>query len=329
MTFGYNMRAIILEAINTPLAVTEIPKPQPKAGEKCIHVHYAALNHRDVWITKGQYASIVTPVILGSDGAGIDEEGNEVIINPGFDFGDDERAQSSRFNMLGMPSNGTLAEYVCVPEKYIFPKPSHLTLEQAAALPLAGLTAYRALFVRGAYKPGERVLVTGIGGGVALFAMQYALACGSEVWVTSSSEEKITNAVAMGAKGGVNYKDENWHKSLIEQKITFDVVVDGAGGAGFSKLAAVCAPGARIAIYGGTAGKIEGLSPQIIFWKQITIAGSTMGSDKDFEAMLAFVNEKKIVPVVSHVFMFDEAQAAFDYMESGQQFGKPVVKIVY
>jgi zinc-binding alcohol dehydrogenase/oxidoreductase len=321
------MKAIILNAINTPLNMTELPKPEKKEGEKHIRIAYAALNHRDVWITKGQYASIVTPIVLGSDGSGYDEDENEVIINPGFDFGNDERAQGNRFNMLGMPANGTLAQYVSVHQKYIFPKPEHLTLEQAAALPLAGLTAYRALFVRGMYQPEERVLITGIGGGVALFAMQYALACGSEVWVTSSSDEKIARAVEMGAKGGVNYKDENWHKSLTEKKIFFDVIVDGAAGAGFSKLLTVCNPGARIAVYGGTAGKIESISPQVLFWKQITIAGSTMGSEKDFAEMLAFVNEKKIVPVVSKTFEMEEAQAAFDYMGKGEQFGKPVIRI--
>lgn len=321
------MKAIILEAINTPLTVTELPKPEAKSGETLVRVNYAALNHRDVWITKGQYAAIVTPIVLGSDCCGTDEAGNEVIINPGFNFGDDPRAQSSRFSMLGMPQNGTLAEYVSVESKYVFPKPAHLSAEQAAALPLAGVTAYRALFVRGAYKPGERVLVTGIGGGVALFAMQYALACGSEVWVTSSSEEKIAKAVALGAQGGVNYTTPDWHKTFTDQKLFFDVVVDGAAGPGFSKLLSVCNPGARIALYGGTAGKVDGLSPQVLFWKQITLAGSTMGSDQDFKDMLAFVNEKKIVPVVSKTFTMAQAQEAFDYMGNGQQFGKPVVKI--
>lgn len=321
------MKAIILEVINTPLTVTELPKPEAKSGETLVRVKYAALNHRDVWITKGQYAAIVTPIVLGSDCCGTDEAGNEVIINPGFNFGDDPRAQSSRFSMLGMPHNGTLAEYVRVESKYVFPKPAHLTAEQAAALPLAGVTAYRALFVRGAYKPGERVLVTGIGGGVALFAMQYALACGSEVWVTSSSEEKIAKAVALGAKGGVNYTTPDWHKTFTDQKLFFDVVVDGAAGPGFSKLLSVCNPGARIAVYGGTAGKVDGLSPQTLFWKQITVAGSTMGSEQDFKDMLALVNEKKIVPVVSKTFAMDQAQEAFDYMGKGQQFGKPVIRI--
>lgn len=321
------MKAIILEAINTPLKLTDLPKPEAKPGQTLVRVNYAALNHRDVWITKGQYAGIVTPVVPGSDCCGSDEEGNEVIINPGFNFGDDSRAQSARFAMLGMPGNGTLAEYVAVESKYVHPKPAHLTAEQAAALPLAGVTAYRALFVRGGYKPGERVLVTGIGGGVALFAMQYALACGSEVWVTSSSDEKIAKAVAMGAKGGIRYTDPDWHKTLLEQKIAFDVVVDGAAGPGFSKLLNVCAPGARIALYGGTAGKVDGLSPQVLFWKQISIAGSTMGSEQDFADMLTLVNEKKIVPVVSKTFALEQAQDAFDYMGNGQQFGKPVVRV--
>lgn len=320
------MKAIILEAVNTPLKITEIEKPKAKEGEKSIEIRYAALNHRDVYITKGLYAGIVTPVVLGSDCSGVDEEGNEVIINPGFDFGDNERAQSGAFSMLGMPSNGTLAEYVCVPGKYVFGKPQHLRMEQAAALPLAGLTAYRALFVRAAYKAGERVLITGIGGGVALFAMQYALASGSEVWVTSSSDEKIAQAIQLGATGGINYKKADWHKELQEKKLQFDVVIDSAGGPDFGKLLQVCAPGARIGIYGGTAGKIE-LSPQILFWKQITIAGSTMGSERDFSDMLAFVNEKQIVPIVSKVFDFKDAQAAFDYMDKGQQFGKPVIKV--
>lgn len=322
------MKAIILGAVNTPLNITEMPEPEIREGEKRVKIKYAALNHRDVWITKGQYAGIVTPVVLGSDGCGVDDDGNEVIINPAFDFGDDERAQSPRMSILGMPSNGTLAQYVGVAAKYIHPKPAHLTAEQAAALPLAGATAYRALFVRAAYKPGERVLISGVGGGVALFAMQFALACGSEVWVTSSSAEKIEMAKALGAKGGVDYSQPDWHKTFTDQKIFFDVIIDGAAGPGFSKLVSVCSPGARIAIYGGTAGKIEGLSPQVLFWKQISVTGSTMASEKDFAHMLQFVNEKKIVPVVSKVFNMEDAQEAFDYMEQGKQFGKPVIRMM-
>lgn len=321
------MRAAILHAVNSPLTVGQVPDPVPAEGEVVVHIRHAALNHRDVWISKGQYAGIKTPVVLGSDACGVLDDGSEVIINPGFDFGDDERFQSSDFSILGMPENGTLAEKVAVPEVYVYPKPVHLNSAQAAALPLAGLTAYRALFTRGAYRPGERVLVTGIGGGVALFAMQFALACGSEVWVTSSSVEKIQKAEAMGASGGFNYKQNDWVKECSACKLSFDVIVDGAGGTDFGQLLQVCNSGARISVYGGTAGKFGSISPQILFWKQVSIMGSTMGSQHDFTRMLQLVEEKKIVPVVSRVFDLEDVQAAFDYMDQGMQFGKPVVEI--
>lgn len=321
------MRAAILQSVNNPISVGQVPDPVSAEGEVTVHIRHAALNHRDVWISKGQYAGIKTPVVLGSDACGILEDGSEVIINPGFHFGDDERFQSSDFSILGMPQNGTLAEKVVVPEAYVYPKPVHLNSAQAAALPLAGLTAYRALFTRGAYCRGERVLVTGIGGGVALMAMQFALACGSEVWVTSSSAEKIQKAEAMGAAGGFNYIQSDWVKECSARNLGFDVIVDGAGGPDFGQLLHVCNPGARISVYGGTAGKFGSISPQMLFWKQISIMGSTMGSQHDFSRMLHLVSEKKIVPVVSKVFNLDNVQGAFDYMDQGMQFGKPVVEI--
>jgi zinc-binding alcohol dehydrogenase/oxidoreductase len=321
------MRAVILQAVNSSLSVGEMPEPVPAEGEVMVQIRHAALNHRDIWIAKGQYAGIKTPVVLGSDACGVLDDGSEVIINPGFHFGDDERFQSSRFSVLGMPLQGTLAEKVVVPRKYVYPKPSHLHSEQAAALPLAGLTAYRALFTRGNYLPGERVLITGVGGGVALFAMQFALACGSEVWVTSSSQEKMEKAMAMGASGGFNYRHSEWVKECSARKLGFDMIVDGSGGADFGQLLHLCNPGARISIYGGTAGKLGPISPQILFWKQISIVGSTMGSQHDFTAMLHLVNEKRIVPVVSKAFDLEDVQNAFDYMERGMQFGKPVIRI--
>ena len=321
------MRAAILQSVNNPISVGQLPDPVPAEGEVTVHIRHAALNHRDVWISKGQYAGIKTPVVLGSDACGVLDNGSEVIINPGFHFGNDEWFQSSDFSILGMPKNGTLAEKVAVPEAYVYPKPVHLNSAQAAALPLAGLTAYRALFTRGAYCSGERVLVTGIGGGVALMAMQFALACGSEVWVTSSSEEKIQKAVDMGASGGFNYTHPDWVKECSARNLGFDVIIDGAGGSDFGQLLHICNPGARISVYGGTAGKFGPISPQILFWKQISIAGSTMGSRQDFFRMLHLVNEKMIVPVVSRVFSLDNVQGAFEYMERGIQFGKPVVEI--
>ena len=331
------MKALQLAKKDQPWQVCEVREPMLKNGMVLVKLKAAAFNHRDIWISKGMYAGIKYPIIVGSDGCGViadvgrdlsrDILRNEVIINPSFNWGGEEDYQGQDFEILGLPQNGTMAEYVVVPKTYIHPQPIHLTPEQAAALPLAGLTAYRALFSKAGLKPKDKVLVNGIGGGVALFALQFAHAIGCEVWVTSSSPRKIESAQALGAAGGANYKTEGWHKQLMETAGSFDVIVDGAGGKGFGNLISIAAPGARIAIYGGTAGKIEGISPQKIFWKQISIFGSTMGSERDFHNMLHFVNRHEIVPVVDEVFPFDEAVIAAEKVEQGKQFGKVVVKM--
>jgi len=295
----------------------------------------AALNHRDLWIQKGMYAGLKYPIILGSDGCGVitkvgqdvsrDILHDDVLINPSFNWGGEEAYQSGDYQILGLPQDGTFAEYVAVPKDHVHELPIHLTPGQGAGLPLAGLTAYRALFARADLKPTDKVLISGIGGGVALFAMQFALAHGCEVWVTSSARSKIKAAKALGAKGGANYKEEDWDKTLVKKSGSFDVIVDSAGGAGFGKLINVAGFGARIAIYGGTAGKIEAISPQKIFWKQISILGTTMGSDRDFYNMLRFVKRHEIVPVVDEVFPFAEIEAAASKMEAGKQFGKIIL----
>ncbi|MFN0012924.1 MAG: zinc-binding dehydrogenase, partial [Saprospiraceae bacterium] len=220
---------------------------------------------------------------------------------------------------------GTLAECIAIPGANLAPMPENLTWEQAAALPLAGLTAYRMLFTRCGLRSGERVLVTGIGGGVALMAMQFALAAQATVFVTSGNDEKIEKALRMGASGGVNYRSDDWDKTLKAQAGGFDVVVDSAGGDEFALLPALCNPGARIGIYGGTLGKINNLSPQILFWKQISILGSTMGSPEEFGQMLAFVSRQRIVPVVDAVFPLSDGNAALERIASGAQFGKVVL----
>jgi zinc-binding alcohol dehydrogenase/oxidoreductase len=331
------MKALVLEGKDLPLQIKTIQDPLLKANKIQIRIKAAALNHRDLWITKGQYAGIQYPLVLGSDGAGVVEKvgqgvsgslvGTHVIINPSFNWGEDEDAQGKEFKILGLPDNGTLAELVNIPEEYVHPMPAHLTFAQAAALPLAGLTAFRALFKRARTKPGDRVLVTGIGGGVAQFALQFAHKTGCEVWVTSGSDAKIKGAIGMGAKGGANYKEEGWAKQLREAAGNFDVIIDGAGGAGFSDLTELAANGGRIVIYGGTRGTLDKVSPQRIFWKQLSILGSTMGSPSDFHNMLRFVNEHEIVPVIDEVFPFAEAVQAFAKMEAGTQVGKLVVEV--
>ncbi len=320
------MKALVLNRLHEPMDFQDVDNPLPAPGEALVRLHAAAFNRRDWWITQGQYAKIQLPVILGSDGAG-EYRGKPVVIYPALEWGDDPRAQGKAFRILGLPENGTFAEWIKIPRVNLAPMPEHLNWQQAAALPLAGLTVYRALFTRCRLKAGERVLITGVGGGVALMAMQFAQAAGAEVFVTSGSDQKIARAVQMGAKGGVNYKEADWDKRLKADAGTFDVLIDSAGGDGFAALPGLCNPGARIAIYGGSVGKINGLSPQILFWKQISILGSTMGTLQEFRRMLTFVNQHRIVPVVDKVFPLSDGNQAMQYMAEGSQFGKVVLQI--
>ena len=330
------MKALVLVGKDQPLSYQDVPnlentygtsRDSREGGYSIIKLKAAALNHRDVWIQKGMYAGIKYPSILGSDGAGIDEKGKAVIINPTINWGDNPKAQGKDFRILGLPDEGTFAEYLRIETANVIPKPKHLTFEQAAALPLAGLTAYRALFTKCVAKAGDTVLISGVGGGVALFALQFAVAAGCEVWVTSGSDEKIERAKTMGAKGGFNYKTEGWAKAATAQTGGFDVVIDSAAGAGFADLVKICRAAARICFFGGTAGAITGVSPQIVFYKQISIFGSMMGTADEFSKMAKFVTKHKIVPVVDAVFDLKDGNEALKRMDEGKQFGKIVLKI--
>lgn len=320
------MQALVLNKSEESPQYQSFELPPLQEGEVEVRLRAAALNHRDVWITKGMYPGIVYPIILGSDGVGeLDQK--PVILNPSIGWGPNPNVRARDYKVIGLPTHGTFSELIRIPKQQVYPMPAHLEWEQAAALPLAGLTAYRVLFSKANLKAGEKVLISGIGGGVAQFACQFALAAGAEVYVTSGSDGKIAKAIEMGATGGVNYKTEDWHRRIKKAVGGFDVIVDSAGGPGFTNLIKTCNAGARIAIYGGTRGTFEGLSPQHIFWKQISIFGSFMGTDDEFEAMLDFVNEHKIVPVVDAVFSLQNGTDAFQRMNDGLQFGKIVLRI--
>jgi zinc-binding alcohol dehydrogenase/oxidoreductase len=330
------MKALRLHAINE-LSLVDLPEPVPVAGEARVRIKAAALNHRDVWIKHGQYAGLKFPAQPGSDGAGVVDSvgagveaewvGREVIINPALGWGADEGAQGGDFTILGLPRDGTLAEVITVPANQLAEKPAHLSWTEAAALPLAGLTAYRALFSRAKLQPGEKVLISGIGGGVALFALQFAVAHGAQVYVTSGSDDKIARAIELGATGGFNYTHAGWAKTAAHghAERLFDVIVDSAGGDGFEALVDLAAPGARVVFYGATRGNPPALPMRKIFWRQLSLLGTTMGSPADWAAMMAFVGAHRITPVVSDVFAIDQATGAFALMETGGQFGKIVV----
>ena len=332
------MQALVLDGINQPLQLRDVPTPSAGPGEILIHLHAAALNHRDVWIQHGQYAGLRFPCILGSDGAGVVSAvgegvsshwlGQKVLINPGHNWGENPRAQGRSFSIIGLPDQGTFAEFLRVPAQYVHVMPPHLTFAQAAALPLAGVTAYRAVFTRAGLQAHERVLITGIGGGVALLAMQMAVARGAQVWVTSGTDEKIERAVALGAQGGINYKTEGWAMALAKEAGgPFDVIVDSAAGPAFTQLLDVAAPGGRLVFYGGTLGAIPQVPPAKIFWKQLSILGSTMGTEQDFTELLALVTEHQLEPVVDEVLPLAEGEAAMRRMDNGQQFGKIILQI--
>ena len=330
------MNTLTIEGIGK-VALVEVPDPLAGAGEAVVALRAAALNHRDVWILKGQYAGLRYPCIPGSDGAGVVAAvgpggdaswvGREVIINPSFNWGPSGSAQGRDFSILGLPRDGTLADQIAVPVSQLAPKPAHLSWEEAAALPLAGRTAWRALMSRARLAGGERVLVTGIGGGVALFALQFAVASGNEVWVTSSSDEKISRAVALGAKGGFHYDIEGWAAAATKAPGPFDVIVDSAGGTGFGDLLDVAAPGGRIVFFGATRGNAPDVALRKVFWKQLSLLGSTMGSPSDWAAMTEFVGRHRVRPVVSDVFPIARGPEAFSLMEKGGQFGKIVLRL--
>eukprot|EP01125_Pyxidicula_operculata_P006530 TRINITY_DN2256_c0_g1_i2.p1 TRINITY_DN2256_c0_g1~~TRINITY_DN2256_c0_g1_i2.p1 ORF type:complete len:276 (-),score=38.58 TRINITY_DN2256_c0_g1_i2:1-828(-) len=254
----------------------------------------------------------------------------EVIVNPSVSWGPSERVQSQGYQILGMPVDGTFADYIVTDADRVYPKPSHLSHDEAASLPLAGLTAYRALIVQGKLQSGQKLLVPSIGSGVSQFVAQFGVAAGAEVWVTSSSQEKINKAVQkLGVKGGAIYTENGWEKKLMKDaKGAFDVIVDGVGGNHFSNLVTLLLkPGGYYVTYGATAGIPKTFPVHNVFFQQKHIVGSTMGSDKDFRSMVDFVCEKKITPVIDSVYPFSQILDAIKKMEKGEQIGKIVIGI--
>lgn len=322
------MKAVRLHEIGGPqnLRIDEVPQPQPQANETLVRVRAAGLNHREVFITQGLYPNIQLPCTLGADGAG-EADGKAVVIDPTIGWGENERVWSLDARILGVPRDGTFAEYVCVPSANVYEKPEHLTFEEAAALPLGGVTAYRATFTRGELREGETVLITGIGGGVATFVLLYAKAHGARTIVTSGSDEKLDRAKRLGADVAVNYKaDPEWHKTVRKAGGTVDIVVDSAGGDTFSKATSIVRPGGRVVTYGGTAGDAK-IRMFPVFWNQIDIRGSSMGSPSDFRAMLDFVSKHRIKPVIDRVYDMQDAVKAAERMNEAAQFGKIVLRI--
>jgi zinc-binding alcohol dehydrogenase/oxidoreductase len=322
------MKALVLNEVKQPLDLQERPSPKAGRDQVIVKLRAAALNRRDYWITQGQYPGIRCPVVLGSDGAGTAGfKEKEVIINPGYNWGQRQEAQGGDFKILGMPDDGTFAEEIAVPKEQLFPRPEHLSFEQAAALPLAGLTAYRALFRQGKLQSSQTVVITGIGGGVACIALQLAVAAGATVIVTSSSQAKIDKAIAMGVTAGFLYTQEGYASRLKDRFGPVYLIVDGSGGDVYGELIDIVCPGGTIVSYGITAGPSTKLELRKLYFKQLHLVGSTMGSPQDFAAMLDMVDRHQIVPVIDEVFALSDGNKAFEKMNVSSQFGKLVLRV--
>jgi NADPH:quinone reductase-like Zn-dependent oxidoreductase len=329
------MKALVLTT--EKIEIQEVEKPTPKQGEVLVKILYASLNRRDQWARVGLYPGMTYNCILGSDACGIVEAiGNgvdvkwlekEVILNPNQNWGNDPRHPQKNYTILGMPTNGVFAEYIAIAADRLHEKPSYLSAIEAAGVPLAALTAYRACFYKGQIKAGDNVLVTGIGGGVAQFAAQFAAAVGANVWVTSGNDEKIQTIQKYGIKGGVNYKKVDWHKDLLRMNEGFDVIIDSAGGNDFNLLLKTLKMSATLVFYGATLGSVKLDMPRV-FFGQYTIKGTTMGNDQEFAEMLSFISKHQIKPIIDSVRPFEQIVEAFNAMRDGQIFGKVVISFV-
>jgi NADPH:quinone reductase-like Zn-dependent oxidoreductase len=334
-----------------PLQLTLVARPRPGLKQLLIKVQAAALNHRDLFIRQHLYPDISFKAPLLCDGAGVVEEegagctsnlvGQSVILTPcrGWKSNLDGPEDWSNFSTIGGvgPDHtlGTAQTFIVVNEDEVEVSPPHLAATECACLPAAGLTAWRALMVKsGNAKPGHNILVTGIGGGVALQVLQFAVAVGCNVYVTSSSTDKISKAVQLGAVGGVSYKDDDWQKQLGEMlpfdRPYIDAVVDGAGGDIVVRSIPILKPGGIISCYGMTVAPVMDWPMQAVF-KNIELRGSTLGSRAEFGDMVKFVTEKQIKPVISKVVKgldsLEAVEGLFEDLKTGRQFGKLVIEV--
>lgn len=315
----------------------DLEKPAVSPGKVLIKMKATSLNRRDEWIQEGKYPNIRYGCTLGSDGAGIveavgDDKDNdwiskEVVINPNIGWGPDPEVQAKGYTILGMPVDGTFAEYCLVDADRIQLKPKNLDILQASALPLGGLTAYRALFSKGQLQEGQNVLISGFGGGVAQFAFLFARAAKANVYVTSGSDEKIARAIKMGAKGAYNYKKESNYADLWKTKGGFDLIIDSAGGDQLNNYIKILKRKGKIVFYGATNGMPGKLDLYKMFWNQLSLIGTTMGNDDEFKQMLAFVEQHNIMPVIDSIRPFSKLAESVSDITRPNKVGKIVFQV--
>ena len=318
------MRAIRIHEDGGPevLRYEDAPDPEPAPGEVLVRLRAASLNHLDLWIRKG-LPSVPKPRILGADGAGTREDtGEAVVINPGIERGE-------KILVVGEHMDGTHAELVAVPEANVYPIPERLSVEEAAAFPLVFETAYRLLVTKARLAEGEWVLIWGIGSGVGTAGLAIAKAIGARALVTSSSDEKLARARELGTDAAVNHATGDVLAAVMEATdgAGVEVVLEHVGQATWQTSLQAARANGRIAVCGATTGANPPAALHRIWWKQLTIYGSTMGTKEDFEGAYELVVSRRARPALDSVFALAEARAAHERLEAGEQFGKIVLTI--
>jgi NADPH:quinone reductase-like Zn-dependent oxidoreductase len=326
------VRAVELRAFGGPegLVHTELPDPEPRSGEVRVDLVAAALNRRDWWIRIGGKGRL--PVVLGSDGAGIvsavgpgvDEPavGDEVVIYPGIDWGDAEETSGPEFAILGVPSQGTYAERIVVCAEQVRPRPLGWSWLEAAALPVAGLTAWRALVRYANAGPGATILVPGGGGGVATFAIQIGAVLGARMLTTTSSPEKLERLRSLGADG-VDYRDPDWPARVA----AVDAVIDSVGGAAWPGALRALRRAGVLVCFGDTEGECGEVEIADLFFRYLRIQGTTLGSPREFDALLEHCAQVSWRPMIDSVFPLADAAAAHRRLDAPDRFGKIVLAI--
>jgi NADPH:quinone reductase-like Zn-dependent oxidoreductase len=328
------------------ITVGELPDPTPGPGQVRVKIRAAALNHLDLFVRNGiPGIPVALPHVMGSDGAGVVESvgpavtrvrpGDEVVLDPGIHCGECDYCRAGEhslcvtFRLIGEHLAGTFAEYVVVPADNAYPKPAALEWEEAAAFPLTFLTAWRMLLTKARVRPGETLLIVGIGGGVAVAALQIARLLGLETFVTSGSAAKLERAAALGADHGIDHSRTDFSREVrkLTGKRGVDVVLDSVGKATWRQSIAAAARGGRLLTCGATSGADPQTDLARIFWNQLTVHGSTMGTQAEFSEMLKIFRDGKVRPVVDTVFPLAQAREALDRLEGKHQFGKVVLRV--
>jgi NADPH:quinone reductase-like Zn-dependent oxidoreductase len=299
------------------LRYEDAPDPVPGDDEVLVQLRAASLNHLDLWVRKG-LPSVPKPRILGADGAGL-VDGERVVINPGIEHGD-------RITVIGEHMDGTHAELIAVPRANVYPIPDGMSFEEAAAFPLVFETAYRMLVTRAGLREDEWVLVWGVGGGISTAANSIARALGAQTIVTSSSDDKLARVEA-DAKVNHNRDDVVEAVKNATGGKGADIVVEHVGEATWQRSLQAARAGGRVVVCGATSGPNPPAALHRIWWKQLSILGSTMGTKEDFEGAYELVASGKARPVVDEVFPLSEARAAHERLEAGEQLGKIILRI--